>query len=87
MYSFDDIRKISYYQSGNDFSGSEGLFNYKIIPKNDNLEVYVWYGKFCYKKSAPVSQGTYELSSDGLEEVREYLNNEFKEFMKKESKL
>ena len=81
-HSYDDIRGIWFYQYGNDFSGSEGLFNFKIIPRDNKLEVYVWYGQYCFQKSTPVAEDKFELTQSGLNQVHDFLKIEFEKFNK-----
>lgn len=42
-----DLRNFYYYKCGNIFSGSLNNFNYKIIPKENELTVLIWHGMLC----------------------------------------
>ena len=76
MHSYEDIRKIDYYLAGNDFSGSEGDFNFKIIPI-EKLKVYIWHGKYCFQKSKPEVSAEFELTEEGLENVKKFLTEKY----------
>ena len=46
-----DLCGLSYYESGNVFSGNQGDFCYKIRPEEGTLKIYLWRGPYCFDKS------------------------------------
>ena len=60
----------------NIYSGSAGAFNYKLIPKDDQLVALVWYGKFCCEKSELAAQETFPAQPEGYETLKAWLDEQ-----------
>lgn len=82
----DDIPEVNYFISGNKFSGSikkgikvdESTFNYKIIPKEGKIEIVSWFGVNCIDKSKIVNTATFELTTEGVNEMINWINENSK---------
>ena len=69
----------------NTFTGSYGLFRFKIQPKvemktpkevdfeNSSLFVEYWHGLFCYEKSEIEASQTFPLTEDGRKAMQSWL--------------
>lgn len=65
--------KLSYFKSGNPFTGSWKGLNYKLIPEEDTLHIAVWYGAYCSTVSEMAAETDLPLTDDGLTKSRQYL--------------
>lgn len=68
----------------NTFTGSCGLFRFKVVPSvtmngkevdfdNSSIKAEYWHGQFCYEKSKMEGERTFPLSSEGREELLSWL--------------
>lgn len=73
-----EIPKYYYFQSGNDYSGSKGDFNYKIIT-SEKIKCLTWHGKFCSMKSEIENEKDFENSENGFSELISWLEQRFQE--------
>ena len=79
-----DIPEISYFKSGNIYIGSinkaprinETTFNYKITPKDDIIEVEIWFGMYCIGLSSVEIKRDFPLSEDGINQMIAWINEE-----------
>ena len=78
-----DLRNFYYYKCGNIFSGSLNNFNYKIIPKENELTVLIWHGMLCselaeieIEKNFPLD-GVYGKSTN-IEQYIQEIKNKYK---------
>jgi len=71
---------LEYFSFGNSFSGSRGDFNYKLVPKDGQLELLVWYGKLCSAKSPAAAQAQLPLSEEGRLAAQDWLAEQYELF-------
>lgn len=79
-----DIPEISFFNSGNIYIGSitkspkvsETTFNYKITPKDNMLNIEVWYGMYCIGLSDIEITKQFPLDENGLQEMVDWINKE-----------
>ena len=68
----------------NEFTGSCGLFRFKVVPsvtmngkevdfENSSIFAEYWHGLFCYEKSEIEGNNTFPLSEQGREELIAWL--------------
>ena len=68
----------------NTFTGSCGLFRFKVVPsvtmngkevdfENSSITAEYWHGLFCYEKSEIEGEKTFPLSDQGREELISWL--------------
>ncbi len=68
----------------NTFTGSCGLFRFKVAPsvtmngkevdfENSSMKAEYWHGQFCYEKSEMEGEQTFPLSAQGREELISWL--------------
>ena len=76
-----DLRNFYFYKSGNIFTGSLKNFNYKIIPKDDELIVLIWHGMLSSDLADIETEKKYPLTEDGFAEMIQWLENEYKKEM------
>ena len=64
-----EIPKFFLFSEGGIYSGGkyDKSFNYKIVPSksDDNMTVYIWFGKNCIDKSENVESKVYPLTEEG----------------------
>ncbi|MBR1824291.1 MAG: hypothetical protein IJ779_08680 [Ruminococcus sp.] len=75
---FFDIPKFFYFDSGNDYSGSNGNFSYKITTA-DVLTCKTWHGRLCSMKAQIEHEQQFERSEEGFAEMIKWLEEMFKE--------
>lgn len=71
------LPEIKYFQFKNRFAGSQGSFNYKIVPDGEILSVYLWYGPYCMEKSEIAEQKDFPMTADGLKEAESWISEMF----------
>ncbi|MGN1480552.1 hypothetical protein [Porcipelethomonas sp.] len=76
-----DLRNFYFYKSGNIFTGSLKNFNYKIIPKDDELTVLVWHGLLCSDLADIEIEKKYPLTEEGFSEMIKWLEDEYRKEM------
>ena len=71
----------------NPFTGSCGLFRYRIVPKvvmatpkevdfeQSTMEAEFWHGLYCYEKSEMEGKEAFPLTEAGREQMRQWLVN------------
>lgn len=73
-----DLRNFYYYKCRNIFSGSLNNFNYKIIPKENELTVLIWHGMLCSELAEIEIEKNFPLDEDGFANMIQWLENEYK---------
>lgn len=73
-----DLRNFYYYKCGNIFSGSLNNFNYKIIPKENELTVLIWHGMLCSVLAEIEIEKNFPLDEDGFANMIKWLESEYK---------
>ncbi len=75
------------FENGNIFTGSSGLLRFKATPvltmldgrnvdvPNSSIRVEYWHGLFCYEKSQMEGERTFPLSTEGIDEIRQWLQS------------
>lgn len=80
-----ELPTLYYFKEKNKFSGSiDKLFRYKIIPA-DTLHCVIWHGLFaidCIDQSEIVAQEDFELSDDGLNQLIDWIEAKYMEYLK-----
>ena len=73
-----DLRNFYYYKCGNIFSGSLNNFNYKIIPKENELNFLIWHGMLCSELAEIEIEKNFPLDEDGFANMIKWLESEYK---------
>ena len=73
-----DLRNFYYYKCGNIFSGRLNNFNYKIIPKENELTVLIWHGMLCSELAEIEIEKNFPLDEDGFANMIKWLESEYK---------
>lgn len=73
-----DIRDFEFFKNKNIFSGSVNKYNYKIIPNDENFDVYAWLGDFCLDKSENAIKATFPFTDEGLEQTVMWIKQQYK---------
>ncbi len=60
-----DIPQFSYFQFGNDFTGSYGTLSYKIEP-GEKLKVQIWHSRLCSELAEIEEEQLYPMDNEGL---------------------
>lgn len=80
-----DLPTIYYFESKNKYSGSiDKIFRYKIFP-DGNLHCKIWYSEFaldCISEDEIIATADFELTAQGLEQLIEWIENQYMEFLK-----
>ena len=71
------ILPLDYFTSQNPFSGSRGGFNYKIVPKGEEVLVFTWYGRNCSAKSQIEAETTFPLVEESRPLVCQWLDEQY----------
>ena len=73
------------FAMNNGFTGSQGLFRYKITPvvvmktpkevdmEQSSIRAEYWYGPFCYEKSQIEEEKTFAMSAEGRQAMQDWL--------------
>ncbi len=77
------ILPLEYFAFGNNFSGSRGLFNYKILPSKENIHLIAWYGKNCSAKSEIAAEADFPLAEESRPLICQWLDEQFVIYDKK----
>ena len=81
METMSDIPKPLYFESKNTYSGSIGLFCYKVIPSGEELTASVWKGPYCLEKSEALSTKPFPLTAQGREALLTWLAEQHAAFL------
>lgn len=61
------IPALSYFESGNPFTGSlRSTFRFRLAKKENSLAAAVWYTDLCYEKAENKEEQIFDLSLEGL---------------------
>lgn len=71
-----ELRHISFFQNGNEFTGSQGAMRYRILPDDDTLHVWTWYRDVCFSKADAGQPVDFPLSEEGLDALRAHLTSQ-----------
>lgn len=80
-----DIRKLIFFQEGNDFTGSrtEGnrLLRYRVNPDQENqrLLAWCWREDKCFERAGEKAERDFPLSEEGLEALLAWLEENWGE--------
>ena len=76
----EELPKIMWFQNNNDYTEDHYLFHYIIIPdvKEETMTVRIWHSEFCYDvcKDGIVSERVFPMTSEGRDEMIEYIRQE-----------
>ena len=72
-----DIPRIYYFESKNIFTGSRKDFNFRIVPKDEELQVTIWHGFICSELTEPEASASFALSTEGHEEMLRWLEERY----------
>lgn len=73
------------FAMGNEFTGSNGMFRFRIIPnvvklnqkevdmQNSSIDAMYWHGLFCFEKSEIEGKETFPMSEEGRIQMRDWL--------------
>ena len=78
-----DIPVLSWFSQGNQFTGSENTFNFRIKPNKEKLNTYVWYGMSCFELAEPVGEKDGENTEDGLAAAVSFIDDEYEKYKEK----
>ena len=61
------------FENGNAFSGSSGPLRFMLTPAESTIHAELWHGKLCYEKSTMEKTENFEMTKEGIEEIRKWL--------------
>ena len=73
------------FETGNIFTGSSGLFRYRVAPTivmltqkevnydESTITAQVWHGRYCYEKSRMEDEAVFPLSAEGYDALHAWL--------------
>lgn len=67
-----DIPRLYYFESGNDFTGSRGNFNYRIDP-GEELKVSTWTGFICSELAEKKTEKSFPMTEEGFQAMLGWL--------------
>jgi len=73
-----EIPKFYYFESGNDYSGSNGEFAYKII-NGEKFKCLTWRGRLCSMKAQIENESEFEKTQDGFDKMIRWLEERYEE--------
>jgi hypothetical protein len=76
------IPSLEYLKYGNTYAGSNGTFQYKLVPDKENIHLSVWQGINCCDKSEIAAEAVFSLSEDGYGQISGWLQEQFELFSK-----
>ncbi len=80
------IPTLHTFAMNNTFTGSKGLFRFRIVPKvvmktpkevdfeASTIFVECWHGLFCYEKSQMEAEATFPMSEEGRTSLLQWLS-------------
>ena len=80
-----DMRKLIFFQEGNDFAGSrtEGshLLRYRVKPDKENQLLWAWCWKedTCFERAGERAEKDFPLSEEGMEGLLAWLEKNWEE--------
>ncbi len=66
-----------YFEARNIYSGSKGVFNFKIVPDGDTMRATIWYGPLCLEKSEAMQEQDFPIDKDGFEAMGRWLDSAY----------
>ena len=85
MIKQNDLASLPFLKKSS-YSGSHKEIRYRIQKEEQEnelvLRVFAWKGIFCFDKTPleDMIQETFSFSKEGLEEIRDWLNEQYKNF-------
>lgn len=78
------IPTLHTFAMGNTFTGSSGLFRFRVVPKvvkngkeidmeNSSMEAEYWHGLFCYEKSEMEGSASFPMTEEGRLAMKSWL--------------
>ena len=74
-----DLPGLDYFQSKNPFIGSKGELRFKLVPSEEGLTLYIWFGEKCFEKSEIEIEKQFEPCEESLYKINEYLTEVYNE--------
>lgn len=72
-----DLCGLSYYESGNVYTGSEGDFCYKVSTREGNLHICLWRGPYCFDKSEIIREQEFPMDEAGFEQLGAWIAQQY----------
>lgn len=72
-----DIPRVFYFESRNIFTGSRGDLNFRIVPEDDKMTVYIWHGFICHELAEMEASEVFPLSEEGHGEMLVWLEAQY----------
>ncbi len=63
-----DIPQFSYFQFGNDFTGSYDTLSYKITP-GEQIKAQIWHSRLCSERAEIEEEQQYPMSEEGFRDL------------------
>ena len=67
-----DVPQYSYFEFGNNFTGSYGKLSYKITPASD-FTVKIWHSRLCSDLAEMEEEQKFPMTKDGFHEMLRWL--------------
>lgn len=67
-----DVPQYSYFEFGNNFTGSYGKLSYKITPGED-FTVQIWHSRLCSDLAEMEEEQKFPMTKDGFHEMLRWL--------------
>ncbi|WP_298482772.1 hypothetical protein [uncultured Ruminococcus sp.] len=80
-----DIPQFSYFQFGNDFTGSYGTLSYKITP-GDEMTVQIWHSRLCSELAEIEEEHKYPMDEEGFHALLRWLETQVQPAQNSEEK-
>lgn len=76
MTNRKDLLQLSFYEKSPYF-GSDGDIRYRIEKEEDHFRLTTWPGPYSYACTDPalMSSETFEFSTDGLQQIADFINS------------
>ncbi len=73
------IPALSYFESGNPFTGSlRNTFRFRLAKQESTLQAAVWYTDLCYEKAKNREEQAFELSAEGMSDCIAWIESKNK---------
>lgn len=72
-----EIPPLSYFESGNPFTGSKNQsFRFRVAKQEDELQAFIWRQDICFELAENKEENHFPLTADGLSSCRAWLNEQ-----------
>lgn len=78
-----ELPKVEFFAAQNPFTGSLGDFRFRLVPKGEEIHAYT-YAVYCFEKASVMSENTFLVSREGLEQIKAWLLEEEKRYVRGE---